>query len=45
MRDKVTLDNVQKQTAVDFLIETITKNPNEITLICLAPLTNIALAI
>lgn len=36
---------VQKQTAIDFIIEQVHKYPNEITLIPIGPLTNIASAI
>lgn len=36
---------MQEQPAVDYLIETVAKHPGEITLICLAPLTNIAVAL
>jgi len=34
----------KRNPAVDFLIETVRKNPKEITLLALAPLTNIATA-
>ncbi len=36
---------LSKQSAVDFILETVNKYPNEIELITLAPLTNIAKAI
>lgn len=36
---------VEKQHAVDFIIEQVHKYPNEITLVGIGPLTNIALAI
>ncbi|MCZ2127796.1 MAG: nucleoside hydrolase [Anaerolineales bacterium] len=35
----------QAQHASDFLIETILSNPNEMTLLCIGPLTNVALAL
>ena len=37
--------NYEEQDAVDYLIESFNKNPNEITLVTLGPLTNIAKAI
>ena len=35
----------QKESAVDFLIQTVNANPGEVTIIALGPLTNIAVAI
>ena len=35
----------EEKNAIDFLVETINKNPEEITLVTLGPLTNIALAL
>lgn len=35
----------EEKNAIDFLVETINKNPDEITLVTLGPLTNIALAL
>jgi inosine-uridine nucleoside N-ribohydrolase len=40
-----TTAQVQKQHAVNFLIETIKKYPREVTLLVIGPMTNIALAI
>ena len=37
--------NYEEQDAVDYLIESFNKNPNEITLVTLGPLTNVAKAI
>lgn len=37
--------NVQKQNAIDYLIETVNNNPNQITIVAIGPLTNIACAI
>jgi purine nucleosidase len=34
-----------EEYAVDYIVETVRANPGEITLVCLAPLTNIALAL
>ncbi|GER18516.1 nucleoside hydrolase [Variovorax boronicumulans] len=36
---------VQRKSAVDFIIDTVKANPNEITLLAIGPLTNIALAV
>ena len=36
---------VQRQSAVDFIIDTVKANPNEITILAIGPLTNIALAV
>ena len=44
-QDEIKLNNLSKQSAVEFLTESAAKYPGEITLICLAPLTNIAVAI
>ncbi|WPG37936.1 nucleoside hydrolase [Variovorax sp. EBFNA2] len=35
---------VQRKSAVDFIIDTVKANPNEITILAIGPLTNIALA-
>jgi len=35
---------VQRKSAVDFIIDTVRANPNEITILAIGPLTNIALA-
>lgn len=45
MRDQISSVNVQDKPAVEFLQETAEKYPGEITLICLAPLTNIAVVL
>ena len=37
--------NVAKEGAVDFLIRIAQENPGEITVVCLAPLTNLGKAI
>lgn len=39
------LPEASSQHAVDFLIETISSSPDPVTLVCLAPLTNIAVAL
>ncbi len=36
---------IQKQNAVDFIIDSIKKYPNEITILAIGPLTNLALAV
>ena len=36
---------VQRKSAVDFVIDTVKANPNEITILAIGPLTNIALAV
>jgi len=36
---------VQRKSAVDFIIDTVKANPNEITILAIGPLTNIALAV
>jgi purine nucleosidase len=38
------LPPIAEQHAVDFIIKTVMNNPGQITLVCIAPLTNIALA-
>ena len=35
---------VQRKSAVDFIVDTVKANPNEITILAIGPLTNIALA-
>jgi len=35
----------QPETAVDFIVETVKKYPHEVTLFCVGPMTNVALAI
>jgi len=35
---------VQRRSAVDFIVDTVKANPNEITILAIGPLTNIALA-
>jgi len=42
---KVSLDQLQKEHAVTALIRLVNENPGEITLVALAPLTNIAMAL
>ena len=37
--------NIKEENAVDFLLRASTEHPGEITLICIAPMTNIATAI
>ncbi|MFD0676838.1 MULTISPECIES: nucleoside hydrolase [unclassified Paenibacillus] len=37
--------NYESMHAVDFIIDTVLKNPHQITLVCIAPMTNIAAAI
>lgn len=36
---------VQRKSAVDFIIDTVKANPNQITILAIGPLTNIALAV
>ena len=36
---------VQRKSAVDFIIDTVRANPNEVTILAIGPLTNIALAV
>jgi purine nucleosidase len=36
---------VQRKSAVDFIIDTVKANPNEVTILAIGPLTNIALAV
>lgn len=42
---KPSTEEYEAKHAIDFIIDTINKNPNEVTLVTLGPLTNIALAI
>ncbi|MFH0134898.1 nucleoside hydrolase [Variovorax sp. VaC1] len=37
--------SVQRKSAVDFIVDTVKANPNEITILAIGPLTNIALAV
>ena len=39
------MTSLKPEPAADFLVSTVNKYPNEVTLILLAPLTNIAVAI
>ncbi|CDW75457.1 UNKNOWN [Stylonychia lemnae] len=43
-KEKIQLNNVKEQHGVDFIIEQVNKYPNQVTLLCLAPLTNICKA-
>ncbi len=43
--NSIAQSHIETQSAVDFIVETADKNPAEITLICIGPLTNIARAI
>ncbi|XP_012262666.2 inosine-uridine preferring nucleoside hydrolase-like isoform X2 [Athalia rosae] len=43
--DKPDISNLQKEHAVHALYKTVCENPGEVSIICLGPLTNIALAI
>jgi purine nucleosidase len=42
---KPSIEVYEQKNAVDFITDTVNENPNEITLVTLGPLTNIALAI
>ena len=37
-------EEYEEKNAIDFIIDTVNENPNEVTLVTLGPLTNIALA-
>lgn len=39
------LASIEKENAADYLVRIVNENPNEITLVCVAPFTNIAKAI
>lgn len=42
--DEFNVYEINEKSAIDFILETAEKYPNEVTLVCLAPLTNIAKA-
>ena len=37
-------EEYEEKNAIDFIIDTVNENPNDVTLVTLGPLTNIALA-